>query len=172
MQHVIKNVISQEQIDMLRSFKGARSLNLYTDEVGEFVLNFVIESPDRKISVKNIPINASDGDEYPKLKIEHTTTPNLDCKLVYVGTDLKDIFILKDVASWQNNGFNWKIEVDIGLKLIFQKEEFLLVAQDSLAGFLNLFTLNKMTPVKEILDDYWSMKTDKVDSLIREEMKI
>jgi hypothetical protein len=41
-----------------------------------------------------------------------------------------------------------------------------------LAGFLKVFKLNKMTPVKEILDDYWSMKTDKVDSLIREEIKI
>ncbi|KKO54059.1 hypothetical protein [Paenibacillus sp. DMB20] len=147
-------------------------MNLYIDEVGEFALNFVIEIPDRKISVKNIPINASDGEEYPKLKIEHVTTPNPDCKLIYVGTGLEDILILKDVASWRNNGDNWMVEIDIGIKLVFQQEEFLIVAQDSLAGFLKLFKLNKMTSVKEILEDYWSMKTDKVDSLIRDEKKI
>lgn len=172
MQHVIKNVIAQEQIDMLRSIKGASWLNLYIDEVGEFALNLVIESPDRKISVKNIPIHVSDGDEYPKLIIEHATTLNPDCKLMYVGTNLESILILRDIASWRNKGINWMVEADIGVKLVFQQEEFLFVAQDSLAGFLKVFKLNKMTPVKEILDDYWSMKTDKVDSLIREEMKV
>lgn len=172
MQHVIKNDITQEQIDILRSTKGASSVNLYIDEVGEFALNFVIESPDRKISVKNIPINASDGDEYPKLKIEYVTALTPDCKLIYVGAALEDVLILKDVASWRNHDVKWMVEVDIGIKLVFQQEEFLLVAQDSLAGFLKLFKLNKMTSMKEILEDFWSMKTDKVDSLIREETKI
>ncbi|GAC43432.1 hypothetical protein [Paenibacillus popilliae] len=172
MQHVIKNDITQEQIDILRSMKGASSLNLYIDEVGEFALNLVIESPDRKISIKNIPNNASDGNEYPKLKIEHTTTLSPDYKLIYVGKNLEDILILKDMATWKNNDINWIVEVDIGIKLVFQQEEFLLLAQDSLAGFLKLFRLNKMTPVDKIVEDYWSMKTDKVDSLISEEMKI
>lgn len=172
MQHFIKNEIAQEQIDMLRSIKGASSLNVYIDEVGEFALNFAIESPDRTIIIKNIPINASDGDEYPKLIIEHATTPSPDYKLTYVGKVLKDIFILKDVATWQNNGVNWVIEADIGIKIIFQQEEILLLALDSLAGFLKVLRLNKTTPVEEIVEDYWSMKTDKVNSLVRKEIKI
>jgi len=171
-QYVIKNEIAQEQIDMLRSIKGASSLNLYIDEVGEFALNFSIEGPDRTINIKNIPINASDGDEYPKLIIEHASTPNPDYKLTYVGKNLEDILILKDVATWQNNSTNWMVEADIGIKIVFQQEEFLLLAQDSLAGFLKVLRLNNTTSVEEVLEDYWSMKTDKVDSSVRKEMKI
>lgn len=172
MQHVINNVIGKEQVDMLRSMKDASLLKLYTEDVGEFSLNLVIVGPDRKLSVKNIPTYALDGDEYPELKIEQATTLNPDCKLTYVGTNLEDILILRDVASWQTNGVNWMVTADIGLKLVFQHEELLFVAEDSLAGFLKVFKLNKMTPMKDILDDHWSMKTDKVDSLIREEIKI
>lgn len=172
MQHVINNIIAKEQIDILRSIKDASLLKLYIEEVGEFALSLVIESPDSKLSVKNTPISALDGDEYPKLKIEHATTLNPECKLTYVGTNLEDILVLRDVASWQTNGVKWIVEVDIGVKLVFQQEEFLFVAQDSLAGFLKVFKHNKTTPLKEILGDYWSMKTDKVDSLIREEIKI
>lgn len=172
MQHVIKNEIAQEQIDILKSIKGASSLNFYIEEVGEFALNVSIESPHRTVNVKNIPINASDGDEYPKLIIEHVTTPSPDYKLTYVGENLEDILILKNVAMWRNNGINWAVEADIGIKIVFQQEEFLLLAQDSLAGFLKVLRLNKTTPVEEVLEDYWSMKTDIVDSSIRKEMKI
>lgn len=172
MQHVINNVIANEQIDILRGIKDASMLKLYIEQVGEFALNLVIESPESMLSVKNIPISASDGDEYPKLIIEPATMLNPECELIYVGTNLENILILRDVATWQTNGINWVVEVDIGVKLVFQQEEFLFVAQDSLAGFLKVFKLNKMNPVEGILDDYWSMKTDNVDSLKREEMKI
>ncbi|TVX92184.1 hypothetical protein [Paenibacillus agilis] len=172
MQHVIKNDIIQEQIDILRGIKGASSLKLYIDEVGEFALNFAIESSDRTINIKNTPTNASDGDEYPKLIIEHATTLSPDYKLMYEGNNLEDIFILSDVATWRNNNINWIVEANIGIKIVFQQVNFLILAQDSLAGLLKVFELNKTTPMEELLDDYWSMKTDKIDSLIRQEIKI
>ncbi|EFM08908.1 hypothetical protein PaecuDRAFT_4373 [Paenibacillus curdlanolyticus YK9] len=69
--------------------------------------------------LNSVPTHASDGDEYPKLIIEDVTTLNFDCKLMYVGEGLKDILILKDVATWQNNSSNWLVEADIGIKLVF-----------------------------------------------------
>ena len=59
MQHIIKNIINHEQIEMLSEIIGASSLNLYFDEVGEFALNVIVESPDRKISIKNTPVSGS-----------------------------------------------------------------------------------------------------------------
>lgn len=66
---------------------------------------------------------------------------------------------------------SWKVEVDIGIKIVFQQEQFLLLAQDSLAGLLKVFRLSTV-PVEEVLESYWSMKTDKIDSLIRKEMRV
>ncbi|WP_039832907.1 hypothetical protein [Paenibacillus sonchi] len=171
MEYVIKNNIELEQIKLLKSIEGASSLRLYIEEVGEFALNLFIESHDRTICIKNIPNIASDGDDYPKLIIEYVMTPSSDCELLYEGNDFESILILKDAITWEGDDISWKVEVDIGIKIVFQQEQFLLLAQDSLAGLLKVFRLSTV-PVEEVLESYWSMKTDKIDSLIRKEMRV
>jgi|GEM_PF-4020849 len=173
MQHMIKNHISFEEVDMLRGMKGAQSLKVYIDEVGEFALNIIIESPNKKIKIQNIPErNASDGDEYPKIVIKDIMKVEPGYKLVYKGDNVKDITILRDIATWETNDRIWIVEIDIAIKIIFETEELLLLTQDSLAGFFKLFINNKMICIGELLKDYWIMKTDQVKSLIRKEINV
>ncbi|NHN35236.1 hypothetical protein [Paenibacillus agricola] len=170
MQHIIKNQISVEQIDMLKSLRGTLLINMLVDDAGEFVLSVLIDSPVSKLIIRNIPTNESDGDEYPKLKIEQVSTAVSNYKEAYTGKSIKDIIILRDIATWQNNSDKWMVDCDIGLKIIFEDDELLLIAYDSLAGLLKLLNPKEEQPVSELLKEYWSMKTDRLASLKREEI--
>jgi len=133
---------------------------------------FKYHIPDRKMIIKNIPTYESDGDEYPKLIIEQATIAVFNYKEAYIGKNVKDIIILRDKVTWQKNSDKWIVDSDIGIKLIFENEVIVLLAHDSLAGLLKVFNLNKEQPIGEYLEEYWSMKTDQLISLIREEIYI
>ncbi|MEC0180520.1 hypothetical protein P4H61_03290 [Paenibacillus peoriae] len=132
MRHTIKNLLNQEQKNILKSLKG-ETFDLLINEAGEFALSVLIEAPNRDIIIKNIPTEASDGDEYPKLVIEQAVT---------------------------------------GIKIIDENAELLIIAHDSLAGLLKSHKINDDKSVDELLEDYWSMKTDHVNSLTRKEITI
>ncbi|MDG0873401.1 hypothetical protein [Paenibacillus dendritiformis] len=171
MQHIVKNLISQEQKNMLKSLKGA-SFNLLIDEVGEFALSIFIKGHNKDVIIKNIPTEASDGDEYPMLDIELATMPKPDYCKSYIGKNIVAITVLRDRVTWENNSTDWFVEVDIGIKIICEDEELLLVAHDSLAGLLKLHIIKNVGSVDEFLEDYWSMKTDHLNTLNREEINI
>ncbi|WP_068503832.1 hypothetical protein [Paenibacillus kribbensis] len=171
MRHTIKNLLNQEQKNMLKSLKG-ETFDLLINESGEFAISVLIEAPNRDIIIKNIPTEASDGDEYPKLVIEQAMTP----KNSFVRSDgekkMKGITILRDKVTWKTNDNNWFVEVDIGIKIICENAELLIIAHDSLAGLLKLHTIKDDKSIDELLENYWSMKTDHANSLIREVITI
>ncbi|WP_179031946.1 hypothetical protein [Paenibacillus kribbensis] len=171
MRHTIKNLLNQEQKNMLKSLKG-ETFDLLINEAGEFALSVLIEAPNRDIIIKNIPSEASDGDEYPKLVIEQAVTPKNSFVKSYGGKKIKDITILRDEVTWKTNDNNWFLEVDIGIKIIDENVELLIIAHDSLAGLLKSHKIKDDKSVGELLEDYWSMKTDHVNSLTRKEITI
>lgn len=173
MKYEITNVIDDLSINLLRSIKRTKPLNIYVEEVGELALQLIIESPDKKLCVKNTPVMASDGDDYPKLTIEQAPiAPDDEMKRLYSCIILDEIVIYRVEASWKRNGSIWNVKSDIGLKLVLQQEELLIIAQDSLAGLLRVIKLSNEQSINRILEDYWIMKTDYVDSLIRSELKV
>ncbi|WP_438498619.1 hypothetical protein [Paenibacillus sp. IHBB 3054] len=172
MQYVFKNLLSMEQIDMLKSLKDASLINVLVENAGDFVLNILINTPKRQLLIKNIPANESDGDEYPKFIIGENPISDLNYDVIYRKEIVKDISILREEASWENSEKEWIVTIDIGIKIIFNDGVLLIVAHDSFAGLIKLYTLKNEQIVTGFLEGYWSMKTDHLASLKREEIFI
>ncbi|MGQ3478934.1 hypothetical protein [Paenibacillus sp. TY11] len=172
MEYVIKNTICPEKISMLKALKNYTPINFFVDDAGEFVLSVFIESPVGRLLIKNNAREKSDGDEYPNLEIEKVNVLEGDVRKMFSGETIKDILIIREKAIWKRNCDRWIVESDVGIRMIFKDKELLLVAHDSLAGLLKLFQmeLENSRILNESLKEYWSMKTDNLTSLKREEI--
>ncbi|WP_196607471.1 hypothetical protein [Pectinatus frisingensis] len=83
------------------------------------------------------------------------------------------MLIIRDEASWQNNNSKWLIHSDIGIKIILEDRELVLLAHDSLAGLIKMIDLSETYPDQsELFEEYWSMKADMLESLKREEISL
>jgi hypothetical protein len=174
MHHTIKNHLSPEQFEMLKGLKGTVLKKVFIDDVGEFALSVLIDSSDRQLLIKNVPTIQSDRDEYPKLEIEQAAREVHNYKEVIIEKVIRNIIIIRDEAVWQNNNDKWIVNSDIGIKIILEDEKLLLVAHDSLAGFIKIINIKKENFFNEskLLEEYWSMKTDLLDSLKREQILV
>ncbi|WP_432718496.1 hypothetical protein [Pectinatus frisingensis] len=173
MQYTISNNLSLEQANLLKSLEGATLNRIFLDDAGEFALSVFFDSSDNKLVVKNIPTTQSDGDEYPKLTVERAVIETQSYREVVVNKVIKNVLIIRDEASWQNNNSKWLIHSDIGIKIILEDRELVLLAHDSLAGLIKMIDLSETYPDQsELFEEYWSMKADMLESLKREEISL
>ena len=173
MQYQIANLISPEQASLLRELEGTILNSIFLDDAGEFALNVVIDSSNKKLIIKNIPTVELDGDDYPKLIVEQCTVETKSYKEIIIGKVIKNILIVRDKATWYNNNDNWLVHSDIGVRVILEDKELLLIAHDSLAGFIKLIELkDPILSEDKVFEEYWSMKTDVLESLKREEISV
>lgn len=173
MQYTITNNLCPEQANLLKSLEGATLKRIFLDDAGEFALSVLFDSSDNKLVVKNIPTTQSDGDEYPKFTVERTAIETQSYREVVVDKVIKKVLIIRDKVSWQNNSSKWLICSDIGIKIILEDRELVLLAHDSLAGLIKMIDLKGAYPDKsEMFEEYWSMKTDMLESLKRDEISL
>ncbi|MGG4143831.1 hypothetical protein ABEW34_11905 [Paenibacillus algorifonticola] len=172
MDHIIKNVISSQDIGLLKSLIGNGTYNIVVDEVGVVALSIFIESYQSKIVIKNNPSKGSDKDDYPRFELAQVQDVLPNCKEICKGKKIINISIIKDKVMWRYQGHKWIVEIDVGIKIIFEEDELLLVAHDTLAGLIGMFNLDKSSKINECLEEYWSMKTEDMMSLDREEIWI
>lgn len=173
MQYTMDNILSPKQISLLKNLEGATLNRIFIDDAGEFALSMFLDSSDTKLAIKNIPTIQLDGDEYPKLMIEQSAIGTKIYKEVIVNKVIKKVLIIRDEVRWQNNNKKWLINCDIGVKIILEDRELVLIALDSLAGLIKIIDLRDAYPNKsELFKEYWSMKTDVLESLKREEISL
>lgn len=173
MKYKIASCISQEQAKLLKGLEGSVLNRIFLDEVGDFALSVVIDSSNEKLIIKNCPTNELDGDEYPKLVIEKCEVQINGYREIIVGKAIKNILIVRDEATWSVNDSNWLVNSDIGVRVIIEDKEWLFIAHDSLAGLIKIIEFSgSMGDKNALFEDYWSMKTDILESLKREEISI
>lgn len=173
MQYTITNNLSQEQANLLKSLEGSTLSRIFLDDAGEFALSVLFDSSDNKLIIKNIPTIQPDGDEYPKLTIEQTTIETEGYQEIVVDKMIKKVLIIRDEASWQNSNSKWLIHSDIGIRVVLEDGELVLLAHDSLAGLIKVIDLRENYSNKsELFEEYWAMKTDMLESLKREEISL
>lgn len=70
--------------------------------------------------------------------------------------------MLRDNISWTIEEDTWKVQYDVGIKLIFCSQEVQVLAVDSLAGLLKCSIHPPKSPfnISKELQNYWSMKAD------------
>lgn len=171
MQHEINNKLNLTQVGMLKDLVGKTLNSIFVDEAGEFALSIVLDVEDKYIILKNIPSLQSDEDEYPCLVVERTNVNVKDYKQIDIGQNINKINIIGDKASWQYNNNKWFVESDIAIKICMKELELLLIAYDSLAGFLKIISTKELLS-NNVFEEYWSMKSEKLDFLQRNEMSI
>jgi hypothetical protein len=173
MQYQITNHLSQEQVNLLKGLEGSILNRIFLDDAGEFALSVVIDNSNVKLIIKNIPTVQLDGDEYPKLTVERVTVETQSYKEIIIGQVIKYILIIRDEVTWNNNNHNWYVHSDIGIRVILEDRELLLIAHDSLAGFIKIIEFKKpISDEHKGYEEYWSMKTDILESLKREEINV
>lgn len=173
MQYTITNNLSPEQTNKLKNLEGTTLNRICFDDVGEFVLSVLLDTPNNKVVIKNIPKTQLDGDEYPKLALEQATIETKNYREKFISKVIKRILIIRDEASWQNNNDKWLIHSDIGIRIILEDRELVLIAHDSLAGLIRMIDLKGSYHDKnKLFEEYWSMKTDVLESLKREEISV
>jgi len=186
MQHFVTNRLNQVQIDLLRNLIGKPLNSVLIEgfvqnsvlvdgfgEVGVPVLSVILDSKNLYVALKNIPSVQSDGDEYPCLVVEETSTDIKDFKQISITENVESIAIIRDKATWHYNNDAWTIYSDIAIKIALYEHELLFVAYDSLAGFIEIINLKKpLANESTVLDKYWSMKTDILDFIERNEIPI
>ena len=171
MQHEIINKLNQSQIEILKGLVGQTLYSVFVDEAGEFALSVVLDTGNKYISLRNIPTIQSDDDEYPCLVVEETAANLKEYKQITIGKNIEGINIVRDKTSWQYNKNKWYIESDIAIKISIKELNLLLVAHDSLAGFIKVINTKESLP-NDVFDEFWSMKTEMLDFLERKELSI
>lgn len=173
MQYTMNNILSPEQTNLLKSLEGVTLKRIFLDDAGELALSVFLDSSDNKLTIKNIPTIQSDGDEYPKLTVERAAIETQNYKEIIINKVIKKVLIIRDEASWRNNNSKWLINSDIGIKIILEDREVVLLAFDSLAGFIGMIELRETyADTNKLFEEYWSMKTDTLDLLKREEISL
>ena len=168
MNYTIKTTISPSELDILKNMSGKKITKILTDEFN-LEVNLVIENS--VVSVKNIVSNQADGDEYPQFQISQNRRLKNTCKEILIGRTIDKVIIFHETVRWSSDENNWEITADTAIKFQLRDSNLLLVAQDSLAGFVQIhYDYNEDD--KEILKDYWEMKTNVVDFLTRNYMEI
>lgn len=157
---------------MLKRLIGNSPINIFIDDVGELALGIFIESFQTKVKIINNVMMGSDKDDYPKFEVELAQESLASYKELCTGKKVENIAIIKDTVTWQYNGDKWSAIMDVGIKIIFDDHELLLVALDTLAGLIQMVILKNPSEVNKCLEEYWSMKTENIKSLKREEILI
>lgn len=182
MDFVIENILTHDDIDKLKEFllkkkvvvDVAEKVGLHNFHNGVSIpaLKFIIDG--KAIYLFNYPEKASDKDEYPKLNL----TKNFEQKYTWfnlvLNKKIKEIYIVRDKVSWKNKGNFWDVTVDIGLVFSFDFEQLFIKAIDSIGGLMEYYFDAKVLVEnkKNILEEYWSFKSDSFLSLDRNLIKI
>ncbi|MGI5971174.1 MAG: hypothetical protein ACOX7P_05555 [Oscillospiraceae bacterium] len=173
MKYEIVNFISQEQTKLLRELKDEVLNSIFLIDAGEFALDVILNCSNVKLTIKNNPTVELDGDEYPRLVVEKSTVDTRNHKEIIVEKKIKNILIVRDEATWNNNKNNWLVHSDIGIKIILEDTVWMFFAHDSLAGLIKLIELKEHSEGENVLlEDYWTMKTDSLEVLKRVEISV
>jgi hypothetical protein len=173
MKYSITNQLNPEHLSMLKELIGVKIKKIYLEEVGEFELSVIINSDIGERVFKNIPTVELDGDDYPKFSISVANEGMQNYKELIINEKIQSISIFRDEATWQINNNNWVINADIGIKIKLEDRELVLLAYDSMAGFIKFIDSSYNVGDKsKVFEEYWSMKTDKIDSLKRMELSL
>lgn len=171
MQYSVTNYLEPEQLDMLRGLLGVEICEMYLDETGDFILGVIIKSQDKKVAIHNIPNLQLDGDDYPRFSIGTANEEVQNYKKVIINETAQSIIIFRDEVIWQYNNIKWRVNSDIGIKIVLEEKKFIFIAHDSLAGFIKFIDASNTTADNsKIFDEYWSMKTNNIESLKRMEL--
>lgn len=173
MKYSITNHLNPEHLNMLKELIGVKINKILLEEVGEFELSVIIDSDDGEVVFNNIPTVELDGDNYPRFSIRTAHEEMQIHKELIFNETIQSISIVRDEAIWQKNNNKWVINTDIGIKIVLDDRELVLIAHDSMAGFIKFIdSSDNVVDKSKVFDEYWSMKTDKIDSLKRVEFII
>lgn len=173
MHHKINNILSTEEAGLLKNLEGVTLKRIFLDDIGEFALSIFLDSLEYKLVIKNIPIIQSDGDEYPKLAVEKSTVEMQTNREMIFNKIIKKLFIIRDEVVWKSKNIKWLINCDIGVKIVLEDRELVIVVTDSLAGLIKIIDSREVCSDKsKLFKEYWSMKTDVLESLKREEISL
>ncbi len=137
---------------------------------GMELFEIVFETEKERAKIFGKVENEIDGDEYVKFEIER------DAEIDYaeyipikIENILAEAFILSDEVSWRKCENQWRVVSDVALLLIINGKKILLVAEDSLAGFVEMWR-NEADIKKKIEDEesvWTAFKTDRIDEIHR-----
>lgn len=168
--HTIRLTISREEREKLRQIIR-KSVSLFRDEeIGGFVRNIKISNCNMSCYIKNSSSLQKDEEEYPRIIIERSVTGDVQWEHISYGKIIS-ISIIRDELTWVFKEDRWDVCLDVGIKFNFddQEKDILLMAVDSLAGFMELKKCNisQGNPC-----EFWSLKTDEIESVCRREVII
>lgn len=200
MKYNITNYLSLKEIKLLKSLIGTKLNKIFCDDVqlpnfSGIAITVVIDIFNTKIKIKNESVYEVDRDEYPKFKILNTfeempVVVEQTVKKIVNGIEtyekekflykdllyrklIKEINVVRDIVKWNRDNNNWIVKADIGIRIILEDRSILLLAIDSLAGFI--YVIDSQMDVldeKNELSEYWGMKSENIDFLKREEISL
>lgn len=142
---------------------------------GMDLFEIVLETEKEWVKIFGKVENEIDGDEYVRFEIER------DAEIDYaeyipikIENILEEAFILSDEVSWRRCENQWRVVSDVALLLIINGKKILLMAEDSLAGFVEIWR-NEEDIKKKIEDEesvWTAFKTDRIDEVHRTCMQL
>ncbi len=173
MKHLIRNWLDENSVNLLKKLLNKKLNSIITEEIGDYSLLAMLDCENNQLLIRNTPKIQSDNEEYPCLVVTETNKRIDGYKIISINQIIRSISIIKDIVTWRYNNTKWMIESDIAIKIDLGEYNLWIISHDSLAGFIKVLrTKESIMCNNQLLDEYWSMKTDKLDSLVREEIII
>lgn len=164
--------LSPKDIDRLKGFKNL-DISVFSEVLDDVTVVVKLQFEDTMFFVTNEPVKQIDGDEYPVLRIntswDFSTTDNFT-----LNAKLLNMNLIRDTLSWERNGVNWEVQIDIGIKIVTNKKEIVFIAKDSVAGLMTFMASDsiKVADSENDLKEQWIYKADEFLSLCRVQVPI
>lgn len=164
----INCILSSKDIDFLKPLKGS-DISIFSETIDSKTAIIKLQRNDIICFITNEPTEQEDGDEYPVLRINTSSSFAFNANFVLENAKLLSLCSVRDKICWTRDGVRWEVEIDIGMKIATDKKEVLLLATDSVGGLMTFTSgVDIKTPDSESeLKEQWIYKSDEFISLHR-----
>jgi hypothetical protein len=160
-------------IEAIKELNG-KPVNIYSEIFDGKTTIVKIQSEDTVFYMTNEPTVQKDGDEYPVVTIKTKMMILFDSNFDLINGELINLYLIRDKMTWERDGSEWEVNIDIGIKIITIQREVCFIALDSCGGLMNFMEGNEIYIPSDLIElkEHWDYKADDFISLSRDLIQI
>ncbi len=174
MEYKINNTIPKENILMLQELLEEKLVTIkIADDSDSYTPAVNLISNNHSLFLTNHPSIQYDNDEYSRIIVQKSLKQIYEWKSLIEGVLLQEINLIRHSVSWKYKDDLWVVVSDVGLKLTFQDINLVFMFIDSICGLIRYkYPSNGISDRISEAEEFWHLKTDKLESMKVNEIRI